>query len=89
MITISHDCFFFLGRSRLVWTTACVVADACVLLALFLFSFFVSCFALQAYNKAQAAGKELEVVYVPVADSAEVRRSNRVVFLCLFFFIAW
>lgn len=27
----------------------------------------------QAYSKAQAAGKDFEVVYVPVADSEEVR----------------
>lgn len=28
----------------------------------------------QAVKKAQEAGKELEVVYVPVADSVEVRK---------------
>lgn len=31
---------------------------------------------LQAYKQAQEAGKELEVVYVPVADSAEVRKNE-------------
>lgn len=30
----------------------------------------------QAYSKAQGAGKDFEVVYVPVADSAEVGRPS-------------
>lgn len=31
----------------------------------------------QAYTKAKEAGKELEVVYVPVADSLEVRTESK------------
>lgn len=32
--------------------------------------------SIQAYSKAKEAGKELEVVYVPVADTVEVRMKD-------------
>ena len=51
----------------------------CFVFVLFCLLYFV--FASQAYNQAQAAGKELEVVYVPVADSAEVRSKRQGCFL--------
>lgn len=47
-----------------------------VYISLASFAIFTSSFCgcvLQAYENAQAGGKELEVVYVPVADSDEVR----------------
>lgn len=57
-----------LSFSRSVCCLVCVRVCLCVCV-LFLF-------ASQAYSKAKAAGKELEVVYVPVADSAEVRNNQ-------------